>query len=73
VLNPKGLRAKIADLLILKGLKSFVFNSIRNCSQVLNLKDLKSFRVYEFWEVLGFSEARGRMAQNGNEGLGRIE
>jgi len=36
------------DLLILKGLKSFIFNIIRNCSQVLNLKDLKSFAVYEF-------------------------
>ena len=31
LLNPKGLRAKIVDLLILKGLKSFVFNIIRYC------------------------------------------
>jgi len=29
-------------------LKSFVFSSIRKCLQVLNLKDLKSFIVYEF-------------------------
>ena len=36
------------DLLILKGLKSFVFNNIMNCSEVLNLKDLKSLAVYEF-------------------------
>ena len=48
LLNPKGLRAKIVDLLILKGLKFFVFNNIIKCSQVLNLKDLRSFRVYEF-------------------------
>jgi len=31
LLNPKGLRAKIVDLLILKGLKSFIFNIIRKC------------------------------------------
>ena len=53
---------KIVDLLIIKGFKVLVFNEMRGCLQVRNLKDLESLvandlrgrrRGVETWGVIG--------------------